>query len=1331
MIARPKPSLPALLLPSLLCLGLAANPARAEEPPRLSSVLTQAPSPRQADDYLPGASWQVPAEVPAQLRARLQLQNALADHPALSQWIAGLPVTGRVPIALADARWLEANPTRDPRLEAGHRVVLPPRPATVTVVRADGSRCQVRHTPGGHAPDYLRACHPTPASLIDWVWIAQPDGITRRYGNAPWNEEAQEEPAPGAWIFGPTREDKIAPDTGNALIAFLATQGPALDADQTARQIYPAGAPAPSPAAPASAPLPAPAPEAIAPHSLMLTAGDWGSIGLMQTPTARNAPEGDVRLVTSRVAPYTRINVFAQPLPWLEAGFRYTAVSNRRYGVEGFSGDQSYKDKSLDVKFQLLQEHALQPALAVGFRDITGTGLFSGEYLVASKRFGLSDVSAGINWGYGSGNGFKNPLSFLRPKLEKRDNATIESGKFSASNFFAGNATLFGGVAIQVPDQPLVLKIEYDGNDYQTEPQANNQPQRSHLNLGLTWRALRGMDVSVGLERGNTLMVALNFHTELNRLSVGKYSDPKPVRITPPQGPGTQDWATTLADIRERTEWRAGKIEQRDRELRLTLTDAEATYWRDRVDAASAVLNRDAGMDIDQFTFAYAPNGVEVGEHVVDRDLWLAQKTRPLTPSEMTAPIFARPPQAAGEARLLLHEPRPFFESGLGLNLQQSVGGPDGFALYQLVATWHARANFTDSTWAQSSVEFGLLDNYDKFRYTAPSQLPRVRTYAREFVTTSNVRLANLQATHLAQAGKDHFFSVYGGYLESMYAGVGGEWLYRPFAGKVAFGVDVNAVQQRDFAQDLALRDYRVTTGHATLYWDTGWKDVQFNLSAGKYLAGDLGATFEVSRGFDNGVRMGAYFTKTNVSSAQFGEGSFDKGIYISVPFDAFLTKTSKDTAWFNWRPLTRDGGAKLNRAVSLYDLTRVRDSRALHYAAAPLPNHEVAPADHRVAPLAAAAERDAPATVTARPQTASMSDPVFERRLTAALNFHDFHYVRIDTRQQGLIDITATSDRIRPFSRAANRAALIALRSAPTDTRSIHVSFEENGHAVLRYEFFDLDKLDDFYSGLIDEAALKPYIGVRVLDANYADQDPLDRFDDERREADGPNLSTVMAPVTRPIERVGRDFLAAGSLARHIDYTHTALVAGGLILAGRALDNRADRFAQQHSDNALLNRAATVGNALPLLMTGAAAAHALLSHHPTQQRVAWSATEASVSALIGGSLIKRVIHRDRPGVKGSKDADAHRSFPSNHAAVAWAVVTPYALEYRAPWLYGAPLLTQFARVQDRKHWLSDTVAGAVLGYSLGKLFYQSGVNSAQHPRLWATTEEIGLSWPF
>jgi len=156
--------------------------------------------------------------------------------------------------------------------------------------------------------------------------------------------------------------------------------------------------------------------------------------------------------------------------------------------------------------------------------------------------------------------------------------------------------------------------------------------------------------------------------------------------------------------------------------------------------------------------------------------------------------------------------------------------------------------------------------------------------------------------------------------------------LYRPPASKLSVGVDWNRVQQRGFDQGFSMRDYRTQTGHVTAYWETPIPGVQAVASAGQYLASDKGVTLAVAKVFDNGSTMGVYATKTNVSAAQFGEGSFDKGIFWALPFDAFLTRSSVGTAKFLWTPLTRDGGAKLRRPIELYEESKWLSPTANRY---------------------------------------------------------------------------------------------------------------------------------------------------------------------------------------------------------------------------------------------------------------------------------------------------------------------------------------------------------------------------------------------------------------
>ena len=85
----------------------------------------------------------------------------------------------------------------------------------------------------------------------------------------------------------------------------------------------------------------------------------------------------------------------------MEASFQYTDINNALYSpFKTFSGSQSLKDKSFDIKINILREDRYRPQLSLGMRDIGGTGLFSSEYFVMNKYISENiDLSFGVGWG--------------------------------------------------------------------------------------------------------------------------------------------------------------------------------------------------------------------------------------------------------------------------------------------------------------------------------------------------------------------------------------------------------------------------------------------------------------------------------------------------------------------------------------------------------------------------------------------------------------------------------------------------------------------------------------------------------------------------------------------------------------------------------------------------------------------------------------------------------------------------------------------------------------------------------------------------------------------
>lgn len=659
---------------------------------------------------------------------------------------------------------------------------------------------------------------------------------------------------------------------------------------------------------------------------IITSQSDFGGVGLLQMPTARMADNGEFSANYRDNDQYRRWSLSVQPFDWLETTLRYTDTRTRLYsGDSNFSGDQTQKDKGIDLKARLWQESRWVPQISAGVRDFTGTGLFDSEYLTASKRVGPFDFTLGMGWGNMAESGnVANPLCELKDSwCQRSESFSGRGGRFEVNKMFHGPAALFGGVEYQTPWQPLRLKLEYDGNDYSNE-YAGNITQSSPFNIGAVYRLAEPLDMSLSYERGNTLMWGVTFRTNFNQWRPIHYADPAPEPVLP-QAADKTDWKAVSAKLEENAGYQNVKIYQQSDAV--TVSGAQFKYRdsKDATDRAAAILVNNTSAETKQIKIQHQQNNMPVKEYQIDTAAFRKAKSGVVLGQE--APDYMRitAPEELHDAAVYQTDASPF-DFSLSPSLTQSIGGPESFYMYQVGVNantnWHWNEHFsTDST-----VYLNVYDNYDKFNFTSPpadsGAIPQVRTHIREYAESSNVLLNNLQLTEMRQIAPDWYGQAYAGYLEMMYAGGGSELLYMPFGRSWALGADANYVRQRDWDNTLKLEEYTTTTGHLTGYWRLPLEsDVLAKLSVGRYLAGDVGATLDLSRRFDSGVLVGAFATVTDVSANDYGEGSFTKGIYISIPLDLMMTKPTVRSSTVSWIPLTRDGGQMLNRRYHLYDM--------------------------------------------------------------------------------------------------------------------------------------------------------------------------------------------------------------------------------------------------------------------------------------------------------------------------------------------------------------------------------------------------------------------------
>ena len=264
----------------------------------------------------------------------------------------------------------------------------------------------------------------------------------------------------------------------------------------------------------------------------------FGMPGLIDMPTAGSTADAQLSTTIASFGGMTRNTLSFQITPRLSGSFRYTAL--QRCNCFGFS---TYYDRSFDLHYLLLKEGRYRPAVAVGLRDFVGTGIYSGEYIAATKHLGRNlTVTGGIGWGrLGSYHSIRNPLSSLGSYFDTRPTGFLGRGGIPGLNqWFRGPAALFAGVEWQTPIPKLTFKAEYSSDAYKFEVRRGLIAHRSPFNFGLDYQVSRSLSLSGYYLYGNTLGLRVTLAQNPRRGLTGGSSEaaPLPVLRRPDDRPG-------------------------------------------------------------------------------------------------------------------------------------------------------------------------------------------------------------------------------------------------------------------------------------------------------------------------------------------------------------------------------------------------------------------------------------------------------------------------------------------------------------------------------------------------------------------------------------------------------------------------------------------------------------------------------------------------------------------------------------------------------------------------------------------------------------------------
>ena len=618
----------------------------------------------------------------------------------------------------------------------------------------------------------------------------------------------------------------------------------------------------------------------------------YGTPGLLDMPTAQSAEDAELAATISHFGGSTRTTLSFQVTPRLSASFRYSRIANWTNKGDTF-------DRSFDLRYRLMDEGKWRPALAVGLQDFIGTGIYSGEYVVATKHITPRlAVTGGLGWGrLGSYDGFTNPLGALDERFKTRSHVRDNlGGQLESANWFRGNASVFGGVSWAATDR-LTLKAEYSSDAYsaETTPARDLFKHKSPFNFGASYKLRKGLHFQAYAMHGSEVGFSFTTLTNPRHPTVygGRHSAPVPVAVRPATSVQELGWANSeevTTTVRQKT---ADALAADGMELEAMRLDARSVTIHLRtnrfagspeaIGRSARILTQAMPGSVETFTIVPMANGLPTAAVTIARSDMEAHEFDINNIQESYAQAQISDANGTLDGSLYSEGVYPRFRWSLGPYAASSLFDPDSPVRLDFGAKLSARFDVAPGLTLSGNLQHRLAGNRDESTRSDPSKQHRVRSDANIYAK-ADTTLTHLTMSYNFRPGKNLYGRVTAGYLERMYGGLSAELLWKPVDSRLGLGLEVNQVKQRDF-EGLGFKDYQTTTGHLSAYYDFG-KGYHGQIDAGRYLAGDWGTTISLDRTFANGWKIGAYSTFTDVSFDDFGEGSFDKGIRVTIPFE-------------------------------------------------------------------------------------------------------------------------------------------------------------------------------------------------------------------------------------------------------------------------------------------------------------------------------------------------------------------------------------------------------------------------------------------------------------
>ncbi len=659
--------------------------------------------------------------------------------------------------------------------------------------------------------------------------------------------------------------------------------------------------------------------------------------GYFNMPSARMGEPGEIGAGFSHVHPYRNYSLRAQLFRRLEVSGSYRVFKGVDDPILTPLGFGDLSDKGANLKLALFipedSEYTL-PGISFGLQDFIGTKSFLAKYIVVTQV--LINHNLEISIGYGTNR---------------------------IKGFFGG----FIWMPFRLHCNPYLKDIafvaEYDATPYK-DPEIEKHPRgrvkKSPINFGFKYRLWDQIDFAVSYIKGHTLACSISTFYNFGNTKgfIPKIDIPQPycapINIEPigclrpsfilsqelvyafrQQGfEIIQIWLSDHdeCDSGQKNLWirMVNNVFRSEYDVREQLNHLLAGLIPCDIDKVTVVIESDLGFPVQEYhynmMYVREFGEGEMGSHELNL---LTNRTEVSYPNKWCDLELFKNNRDCFNIEVL-PKTHSFFGSSRG-KFKYSLGINAGF-----------------NGFLPGNVYYSVLFGYNilsNLRHISPidrlnpSRLINVRTDIIRYFRQECITVDEAYLEKYWNMGKGWYSRVALGLFEEEYGGLATEFLYCPVNKPFAISVEgallgkrtlngvgfTNKIRKFEFLPNgLYLLRHKKFIGSQFFlnffyYWD--WANIRFKVMAGKFLANDWGARFELARKFESGLTITIWYTRTNGHDVINGSVYYDKGIAFTMPIDIFFTCYNRDYWHYGLSAWLRDVGVTAFTGRDLYYL--------------------------------------------------------------------------------------------------------------------------------------------------------------------------------------------------------------------------------------------------------------------------------------------------------------------------------------------------------------------------------------------------------------------------